>query len=100
PYLYEAYRATTRRAPKQPLIPLPHTLSEITGPGPALSAVNAEDSDLTTNMRTATQAMGQPILVTSHAPDAGCTQPPNPHTPTRPRLPVPALSPGMPTAPR
>ena len=31
-YLYEAYRSTIRRAPSQPLIQLPHTLSELTGP--------------------------------------------------------------------
>src|SRR5260221_516217 len=29
---YEGYRATRRRAPSKPLIYLPHTLSEVTGP--------------------------------------------------------------------
>jgi len=86
PYLYEAYRATTRRAPKQPLIPLPHTLSEITGPGPALSgalhqtvqgAASAEDSDLTTNMGTGTEAMGERIIVTGRVLDEGGTPLPN-----------------------
>jgi protocatechuate 3,4-dioxygenase, beta subunit len=32
PYLHEAYRGTIKRAPRRPLIPLPHTLSEVTGP--------------------------------------------------------------------
>src|SRR6267143_698533 len=30
PYYHEAYRSTVRRAPGQPLVPVPHTLSEIT----------------------------------------------------------------------
>ncbi len=30
--LYEPYRASVRRAPSTPLIFLPHTLSEVTGP--------------------------------------------------------------------
>ena len=30
--LYPPYAATVRRAPRKPLIVLPHTLSEITGP--------------------------------------------------------------------
>jgi len=33
PYLYEAYRSTIRRAPSKPLIDVPLTLSELTGPG-------------------------------------------------------------------
>ena len=32
PYLHPDYRATRVRSPQLPLIPLPHTLSEITGP--------------------------------------------------------------------
>ena len=38
PYLYEAYQSTRRRAPTLPLIDMPLTLSELTGPGPAISA--------------------------------------------------------------
>jgi protocatechuate 3,4-dioxygenase beta subunit len=32
PYLYEAYRGTIKRAPLEPLVGIPQTLSEITGP--------------------------------------------------------------------
>ena len=32
PYLYEAYQSTRRRAPTLPLIDVPLTLSELTGP--------------------------------------------------------------------
>ena len=41
PYLYEAYRSTIRRAPRLPLVEVPLTLSELTGPGPAISARHA-----------------------------------------------------------
>ena len=37
PYLYEAYRSTIKRAPRLPLIDVPLTLTELTGPGPAIS---------------------------------------------------------------
>ena len=46
-YLYPAYRATTLRAPSQPLIFLPHTRSEVTGPVFGHSDVHPNDSDLT-----------------------------------------------------
>ena len=32
PYLHPAYLATRLRAPDRPLVPLPHTLTEVTGP--------------------------------------------------------------------
>ena len=69
PYLYEAYRATIRRAPKRPLVEIPLTLSEMTGPGPALSAITAEDSDLTRNAGTGGEAIGERIIVTGRVLD-------------------------------
>jgi protocatechuate 3,4-dioxygenase, beta subunit len=47
PFLYEAYRATRTRAPKRPLVPLAHTLSEITGPVYGHERVGELDHDLT-----------------------------------------------------
>ena len=32
PYLHPSYVSSIKRAPQQPLVWLPHTLSEITGP--------------------------------------------------------------------
>ena len=32
PYLHPPYKSTRKRAPQQPLVPLAHTLSELTGP--------------------------------------------------------------------
>ena len=46
PYLYSAYQSTRRRAPTFPLIDVPLTLSELTGPGIAISALIPEDADL------------------------------------------------------
>ncbi|HYM68461.1 MAG TPA: protocatechuate 3,4-dioxygenase subunit beta [bacterium] len=64
PYLYEAYRATIRRSPYETLIEFRPTLSELTGPGPAVSAVTPEDADLTRNAGTGGEAIGERIIVT------------------------------------
>jgi protocatechuate 3,4-dioxygenase beta subunit len=47
--LYDSpeYRSTALRAPKKPLLILPHTLSELTGPAFGDDAVTELDSDLT-----------------------------------------------------
>ena len=63
PYLYEAYQSTLRRSPMLPLIEVPLTLSELTGPGPAISNITAEDADLTRNAGTGGEAIGQRIIV-------------------------------------
>jgi protocatechuate 3,4-dioxygenase, beta subunit len=47
PYLWPDYVATRTRAPKRPLIPLPHTLSEVTGPVYGHQRVGELDHDLT-----------------------------------------------------
>ena len=69
PYLYEAYQSTRRRAPTMPLIEVPLTLSELTGPGPAISAITSEDADLTRNAGTGGEAVGQRIIVTGRVLD-------------------------------
>jgi protocatechuate 3,4-dioxygenase beta subunit len=69
PYLYEAYQSTRRRAPSRPLIEIPLTLSEITGPGHAVSRVVPEDADLTRNAGSGGEAIGQRIIVTGRVLD-------------------------------
>src|SRR6476646_2381960 len=69
PYLYEAYRSTIRGAPSLPLVDVPLPLSELTGPGPAISAVTPEDADLTRNAGTSDEAIGQRIIVTGRVLD-------------------------------
>jgi protocatechuate 3,4-dioxygenase beta subunit len=54
-YLWPTYVSSRKRAPKKPLILLPHSLSEVTGPVFGDDAVAATDSDLTT------QHDGEPI---------------------------------------
>jgi protocatechuate 3,4-dioxygenase beta subunit len=52
-----------------PLVDLPLTLSELTGPGPAISAITPGDADLTTNAGTGGEAIGQRIIVTGQVLD-------------------------------
>jgi protocatechuate 3,4-dioxygenase beta subunit len=77
PYLYEAYRSTIRRAPRQALLDVPLTLSELTGPGPALGAVIPEDADLTLNAGRGGEAIGQRIIVTGRVLDEAGIPVPN-----------------------
>lgn len=78
PYLYEAYQSTRRRAPQLPLVEIPLTISELTGPGPAISAITSEDADLTRNAGTGGEAIGQRIIVTGRVLDE--QEQPVPHT--------------------
>jgi protocatechuate 3,4-dioxygenase, beta subunit len=77
PYLYAAYRSTITRAPSLPLVEVPLTLSELTGPGSAVSAVTPEDADLTRNAGTGGEAIGQRIIVTGRVLDERGTPVPN-----------------------
>lgn len=77
PYLYDAYQSTRRRAPMLPLIEVPLTLSELTGPGRAISAITPEDADLTRNAGTGGEAIGQRIIVTGRVLDDHGTPVPN-----------------------
>jgi protocatechuate 3,4-dioxygenase beta subunit len=69
PFLYEAYRSTILRAPHLPLVDVPLTLSEMTGPGPVISSSSSEDADLTRNARRGEEALGQRIVVTGQVLD-------------------------------
>jgi protocatechuate 3,4-dioxygenase, beta subunit len=67
PYLYPAYRSTVARAPRQPLVPLPHTLSEITGPIYGHNKVGPTDNDLTRHHDG--QPLGERIIVLGRVMD-------------------------------
>lgn len=77
PYLYEAYQSTRRRAPTLPLIDVPLTITELTGPGSVISAITPEDADLTRNAGTGGEAIGQRIIVTGRVLDERGTPIPN-----------------------
>ncbi len=54
-YLYPPYRSTVKRAPTKPLVVLPHTLSEVTGPLFGHGEIGPDENDLTR------QHAGEPI---------------------------------------
>ena len=65
--LYPGYRSTIKRAPSKPLVPLQHTLSEVTGPlfGPA--DLGPHDHDLTAQHEGA--PIGERIVVSGRLLD-------------------------------
>jgi protocatechuate 3,4-dioxygenase beta subunit len=69
PYLYEAYQSTRTRAPIESMIDVPLTLTELTGPGPAIGRVTPEDADLTRNSGTGGEAIGQRMIITGRVLD-------------------------------
>ena len=62
PLLFPGYGSTVLRAPTQPLVVLPHHLTEITGPLLGEGRVEAGDSDLTTQ-HPGGEPQGQRIIV-------------------------------------
>jgi protocatechuate 3,4-dioxygenase beta subunit len=69
PYLHEPYRSTELRAPSKPLIPLPQTLSEITGPVYGHDSVTELDGDLIRNAARNGEPLGERIIVTGRVQD-------------------------------
>ena len=76
PYLHPDYRATRTRAPSRPLIILPHTLSEITGPVYGHERVGELDHDLTRQHEG--EPLGERIIVAGRVLDGDGR--PVPHT--------------------
>jgi protocatechuate 3,4-dioxygenase beta subunit len=68
PSLCEPYRSTVRRAPAKPLIFLPHTLSEVTGPVYGHGEIGETDNDLT--RQHADEPRGERIIVTGRVLDS------------------------------
>jgi protocatechuate 3,4-dioxygenase beta subunit len=67
PYLYPPYTSTLRRAPTKPLILLPHTLSEVTGPVFGHDALAPGDEDMT--LANGGEAIGARIIVSGRVLD-------------------------------
>ena len=65
--LHPAYRATERRAPRKPLIQLPHTISELTGPLYGHNPIGESDHDLT--RQHAGEPLGERIIVAGRVLD-------------------------------
>jgi protocatechuate 3,4-dioxygenase beta subunit len=66
--LYKAYRSSVRRAPSKPLIFLPHTLSEVTGPIYGQNDIAQTDNDLT--CQHAGEPQGERIIVSGRVLDS------------------------------
>ncbi len=66
--LHEPYRSSILRSPRRPLVFLPHTLSEVTGPVYGQGGVAAADSDLT--RQHAGEPLGERIIVTGRVLDS------------------------------
>jgi protocatechuate 3,4-dioxygenase beta subunit len=64
-----AYKSSLLRAPRQPLIPLPQRLTEITGPLLGPERVTPADADLTA--RHDGEPLGERIIVTGRVLDSG-----------------------------
>src|SRR6185369_11790259 len=68
PMPYPAYQSTLKRSPSQPLIYLPHTLSEITGPVYGHGEISEADNDLTRQHKE--EPNGERIIVTGRVLDS------------------------------
>src|SRR5205814_9335595 len=67
PRLSPAYKSTVKRSPSKPLIPLRHTLSELTGPVYGHETVRENDSDLT--LQGKAEPLGERIILHGHVLD-------------------------------
>lgn len=77
PSLYPDYASTVSRSPREPLVKIPHTLTETTGPANAWSRLMGESmADLTTQHKGA--PLGQRIVVSGRVVDEDGR--PVPHT--------------------
>ena len=69
PYDVPEYRSTAHRAPRRPLIPLPLTPTERSGPVFGHQAIGPLDTDLT--RQHPAEPLGERIIVTGHLLDGG-----------------------------
>lgn len=66
-YLYEPYKSTIRRAPRQPLIALPHGPGELSAPVYGHNPIGETDNDLTRHF--AQEPQGERIIVAGRVVD-------------------------------
>lgn len=67
PSLYPPYKSTVLRAPQKPLVLVPHTLTELTGPVYGHDRVRDTDADLT--VQHSGEPLGERIIVTGRVLD-------------------------------
>ncbi len=69
PYLHADYASTVLRSPKQGLVKLDQTLSEVTGPRFSADAIGPLHADLTKNAAVNGEPIGERIIVTGRVVD-------------------------------
>jgi protocatechuate 3,4-dioxygenase beta subunit len=69
PLIHLDYRSTEKRGPTKPLVPIKHSLSELTGPVYGHEAVGPMDADLTRNGAKNGAPIGERIVVTGRVLD-------------------------------
>ena len=69
PHLHAPYASTVKRAPTRPLVYIPHTLSEVTGPAFGQSELGPLDNDLILNYAREGEPIGERIFVHGHVRD-------------------------------
>ena len=77
PFVSPAYTSTVKRGPTKPLIPVPETLSDLTGPAFGHDAIGALDNDLTKNAAKNGAPLGERIIVTGRVLEEGGRPVPN-----------------------
>ncbi|GAB3418490.1 protocatechuate 3,4-dioxygenase subunit beta [Flindersiella endophytica] len=75
PLWYPDYKSTVLRAPEKPLVLLPHTMTELTGPVYGPERIGATDNDLT--RQHAEEPIGQRIIVHGRVLDSDGRAVPN-----------------------
>ena len=75
PSLFPAYTSTVKRSPKRPLVIIPQTLSEVTGPVYGHSRVEKDNADLTKGH--AGEPLGERMIVTGRVLDESGRPVPN-----------------------
>ncbi len=68
-YIYHDYKSTALRGPTKPLVPLPQSLSELTGPVYGAEAVGPLDNNLTKNGAKNGEPLGERIIVSGRVLD-------------------------------
>ncbi|MGI9481745.1 MAG: protocatechuate 3,4-dioxygenase subunit beta [Hyphomicrobiales bacterium] len=69
PYIYGDYKSTALRGPTRPLIPIKHSLSEMSGPVYGADSLGEFDNDLTKNGVTEGEPLGERMIVTGRVLD-------------------------------
>lgn len=71
PYIHPDYKSTVLRGPTKPLVKVPQTVSEGTGPVFGAASIGLLDADLTRNGRVNGEPVGERIVVTGTVMDEG-----------------------------